>query len=111
MLREKALSDALTAAYNRRCLDITMEEELERANRYGRVLSILFVDLNRLQDIKARYGHLSGSKVIQRVAGIWISRHWPSRLGPGSDLFLGIRLGHAAKNGTSFPSTKYQTTS
>ena len=69
-LRHKTLSDDLTEAYNRRYLDITLDEELERASRYGRSLSILFVDLNRLKDINDRYGHLSGSKVIQRVAGV-----------------------------------------
>ena len=69
-LRQKALSDDLTEAYNRRCLDITLDEELERAGRYGRSLSILFVDLNHLKNLNDRYGHLSGSKVIQRVAGV-----------------------------------------
>ncbi|MEE8349511.1 MAG: diguanylate cyclase [Acidobacteriota bacterium] len=69
-LRQKVLSDDLTEAYNRRYMEITLDEELERASRYQRFLSILFVDLNHLKDINDRYGHLSGSKVIRRVAGL-----------------------------------------
>ena len=69
-LRIQTLSDDLTETYNRRYLDITLDEELERASRYGRAFSILFIDLNHLKEINDRYGHLSGSKVIQRVAGV-----------------------------------------
>lgn len=69
-LRNQTLSDDLTETYNRRYLDITLDEELERASRYGRAFSILFIDLNHLKAINDRYGHLSGSKVIQRVAGV-----------------------------------------
>ena len=69
-LRIQTLSDDLTETYNRRYLDITLDEELERASRYGRAFSILFIDFNHLKEINDRYGHLSGSKVIQRVAGV-----------------------------------------
>jgi len=70
VLRQEAFRDDLTDAYNRRYMERHMEEELERARRYERPLSVLFMDLDRLKTVNEAYGHLCGSKVLMEVAAL-----------------------------------------
>lgn len=70
ILRQEAFRDDLTEAYNRRFMERQMEEELERARRYERPFSILFMDLDRLKNVNEAYGHLCGSKVLVEVAAL-----------------------------------------
>ncbi len=67
-LKEKVVFDDLTQAYNRRYLELYLDEEIERSRRYGHPFSILFVDLDHLKEINDRYGHIYGSKVPRLVA-------------------------------------------
>jgi diguanylate cyclase (GGDEF)-like protein len=67
-LQQKTILDDLTTAFNRRHLDLYLEEELERDRRYGRTFSILFFDLDHLKTVNDRYGHLAGSRVLREVA-------------------------------------------
>jgi diguanylate cyclase (GGDEF)-like protein len=67
-LRRKTIQDDLTIAFNRRYLDIYLDQELERDRRYGRTLSLLFFDLDHLKDVNDRHGHLAGSRVLREVA-------------------------------------------
>lgn len=69
-LRQEAFRDDLTEAYNRRYMERQIEEELERARRYDRPFSILFMDLDRLKNVNEAYGHLCGSKVLVEVAAL-----------------------------------------
>lgn len=65
---ELAMLDDLTHAYNRRFFESYLEEEVERARRYGSVLSIIFLDLDDLKHINNEHGHLAGSRTLQEVA-------------------------------------------
>ena len=67
-LQLKTIQDDLTTAYNRRHLDASLDEELERDRRYGRTFSILFFDLDHLKEVNDKYGHLAGSRVLREVA-------------------------------------------
>lgn len=67
-LQIKTIQDDLTTAYNRRHLDASLDEELERDRRYGRTFSILFFDLDHLKEVNDKYGHLAGSRVLREVA-------------------------------------------
>lgn len=69
-LRQEAFRDDLTEAYNRRYMERHIEEELERARRYDRPFSILFMDLDHLKNVNEAYGHLCGSKVLTEVAAL-----------------------------------------
>ena len=85
-----ALTDQLTGLFNRRKLMETLEIEVERAQRYGRPLSLIMVDLDDLKGVNDTYGHAAGDKVIQIVAGA-IQDHvrrvdLPTRI--GGDEFL-----------------------
>ncbi|HEY7676196.1 MAG TPA: response regulator, partial [Candidatus Methylomirabilis sp.] len=50
-LRQEALLDDQTTAYNRRFMETYLEEELERARRYGRPFSLIFFDLDHLKKV------------------------------------------------------------
>jgi diguanylate cyclase (GGDEF)-like protein len=65
-----AHTDLLTGARNRRALESLLEEEVTRAERHGRDLSILLFDLDNFKNINDTYGHIQGDDVLKRVASI-----------------------------------------
>ncbi len=67
-LRQEALLDDQSSAYNRRFMETYLEEELERARRYGRPFSLIFFDLDHLKKVNDRFGHLCGSRVLREMA-------------------------------------------
>lgn len=60
--------DELTGVYNRRAGMTRLREELARARRYGRTLSIAMADIDKFKNINDTYGHLAGDKVLHNVA-------------------------------------------
>ncbi len=66
--KELTVKDDLTQAYNRRYFEAFIDEELERAKRYGTTFSIIFLDLDDLKSVNIKYGHLIGSRTLQEVA-------------------------------------------
>jgi diguanylate cyclase (GGDEF)-like protein len=66
--RDLAMRDDLTKAFNRRFFESYLDEEIERARRYGSVFSIIFLDLDDLKMVNNFYGHLTGSRTLQEVA-------------------------------------------
>ncbi|MFO7945156.1 MAG: sensor domain-containing diguanylate cyclase [Anaerolineales bacterium] len=68
MLHEKAHSDRLTGLPNRRALEKKFTKELNRAKRYNRKLSILFLDLDNFKEINDWYGHQAGDAILKKIA-------------------------------------------
>jgi diguanylate cyclase (GGDEF)-like protein len=66
--RDLAMRDDLTKAFNRRFFESYLDEEIERARRYGSQFSIIFLDLDDLKMVNNFYGHLTGSRTLQEVA-------------------------------------------
>jgi diguanylate cyclase (GGDEF)-like protein len=66
--RDLALRDDLTKAFNRRFFESYLEEEIERARRYSSLVSVIFLDLDDLKLVNNKFGHLSGSRMLQEVA-------------------------------------------
>jgi len=64
----RAVTDPLTGLYNRTYLADALEKECRRAKRYGSPLSCLMLDLDDLQDINDKRGHLEGDSVLRQVA-------------------------------------------
>lgn len=60
--------DALTQVYNRRWISTVLVDELDRANRYGRDLSIVLFDIDDFKRINDTYGHRAGDAVLQEIA-------------------------------------------
>ena len=67
-LRRLAITDELTGLYNRRYLKIRLSEELERAWRSKRSLSVLLLDLDGLKSVNDMYGHLRGDQLLLSFA-------------------------------------------
>ncbi len=63
-----ATVDLLTEVHNRQAVLMRLEEELQRASRYGRQLSIILVDLDHFKRLNDSYGHAAGDRVLNTVA-------------------------------------------
>jgi diguanylate cyclase (GGDEF)-like protein len=68
---DAATTDRLTRVANRATLLSQLIGEVERARRYGRPLSVAFVDLDRFKAINDTYGHDAGDVVLRGVAEIF----------------------------------------
>jgi len=73
-LTRLATTDALTGLANRRRLLAEMDKELSRADRSGRPLSVLMIDLDHFKDINDRCGHAVGDAVLVAVAARCLAR-------------------------------------
>lgn len=62
--KETAFIDSLTNLYNSKYLDIALEKEMKRADRYMVPLTVLFIDIDDFKQINDRNDHLVGSKVL-----------------------------------------------
>src|ERR1700723_810577 len=63
-----AALDQLTGLYNRRSGEQRLAQEISRAQRHGRPLTVLLLDLNELKAINDRLGHAAGDLVIKGFA-------------------------------------------
>ncbi len=62
--------DELTGLFNYRYLEIALERELKRAERYGLSMAVIFLDVDMLKGVNDTYGHLVGSRVLKEVATV-----------------------------------------
>lgn len=67
-LRRSAEIDALTGTMNRRTLDLWVERTFADAERTGRPVSVLFVDLDHFKSVNDRYGHACGDDCLRAVS-------------------------------------------
>jgi len=69
-LEREALTDSKTGLFNARYFTVTLEKELERADRFDRPLSVVMADLDLLRNVNNAHGHLAGDAVLAGVARI-----------------------------------------
>jgi diguanylate cyclase (GGDEF)-like protein len=67
-LQELATTDALTGLLNRRRFLEVAAEEMARARRYGRALSIIAVDLDHFKSVNDGFGPAAGDDVLKVLA-------------------------------------------
>jgi diguanylate cyclase (GGDEF)-like protein len=66
-LWDMAVTDSLTGLYVRRYFMAKLQEEIRRAERYNRVISIVMADLDKFKNINDTYGHDAGDLVLQTI--------------------------------------------
>jgi diguanylate cyclase (GGDEF)-like protein len=72
LLEIENITDPLIAVYNRRYFDRRIEEEFERAHRYGLSLSILLLDIDHFKNVNDTYGHQTGDTVLKNLGKLLV---------------------------------------
>jgi diguanylate cyclase (GGDEF)-like protein/putative nucleotidyltransferase with HDIG domain len=84
-LQAEARIDPKTGLFNARHFAAALSEEIGRAQRFERPMSLIMADLDLLRDINNSYGHLAGDAVLQGIADVFRAqlRHYdvPARFG------------------------------
>jgi len=69
-LQELSLTDGLTGLFNHRHFYAVLADEMSRAERYGRPLSLICFDLDNFKQCNDHYGHLEGDRILRIVGDI-----------------------------------------
>jgi diguanylate cyclase (GGDEF)-like protein/putative nucleotidyltransferase with HDIG domain len=84
-LQAEARIDPKTGLFNARHFTAELNEELARAKRFERPLSLIMADLDLLRDVNNTHGHLAGDAVLRGIAEVFRAqlRHYdvPARFG------------------------------
>jgi diguanylate cyclase (GGDEF)-like protein len=67
-LWDMAVTDSLTGLYDRRYFMVKLQEEVLRAERCGKPLSVVMADLDRFKKINDTYGHDAGDRALEAIA-------------------------------------------
>jgi diguanylate cyclase (GGDEF)-like protein len=70
-LEEETRVDPKTGLFNARHFSAALAEQLARASRSGRELSVIMADLDLLREVNNTYGHLAGDAVLAGVAEVF----------------------------------------
>jgi len=84
-IHQLLITDALTTAFNRRYLMDHLPQEIEKARRYARPLSVALCDVDHFKNINESYGHQIGDRVLRSLSTLimshlrkdidWVVRH------------------------------------
>ena len=81
---ETIIVDRLTTLYTRVMLEAVLAKEVERAGRFGELLSLILFDVDRLSAINEEHGYGVGDKILERLGILirkyfrqhdWVARH------------------------------------
>lgn len=70
MITDLALTDSLTALYNKRYFKNRLEQEFEHHQRTSSSMALIQIDLDFFKDVNDHYGHQAGDEVLKRVASL-----------------------------------------
>lgn len=70
-LEKQTREDALTGLYNRRYLNMQLEQEFKRAKRYGNPLSVVICDIDHFKKINDAFSHQVGDEVLKTLGRIF----------------------------------------
>ena len=63
-----SITDGLTSLWNYRFLNMRLAQEVERAIRFTRSLSLLVIDIDHFKQINDRFGHQRGDSILAELA-------------------------------------------
>lgn len=67
---QHATLDALTGLNNRRQLEIRLKQEVSTAERQGKALCAMMIDIDFFKKINDTYGHNAGDCVLKKIASV-----------------------------------------
>ena len=70
LIEKMSVTDELMQIYNRRYFQTSLDEEIQRAKRYKRPLSIVLIDIDYFKKVNDVYGHQIGDEVLIGLASI-----------------------------------------
>lgn len=73
-LLDQAVTDPLTGAFNRRHMESTLADAMERNRRVKAPASVLLVDIDHFKKINDQFGHDMGDKVLKGLVALVTQR-------------------------------------
>lgn len=73
-LEEIARTDSLTGLNNRHYLQTRLEQEIDRAERYGANLTVLYLDLDDFSTLNNTHGHQVGDYALRQIGHILVDQ-------------------------------------
>ena len=68
--RQLAITDALTGLHNNRYFKQVFPQEMARARRYAKPLTLIMIDIDNFKRINDTYGHPRGDQVLQSLGKV-----------------------------------------
>jgi diguanylate cyclase (GGDEF)-like protein len=69
-VRQLIYTDDLTGLHNYRYLEMILDQEILRAERYKLEFSLIFIDLDHFKEINDSRGHLAGGQALRETADL-----------------------------------------
>ena len=70
-LKRQSTVDVLTGVYNRSYFLQRVKDEVKRACRYDRPLSLVFIDIDKFKEINDEHGHLAGDSLLRELGSLF----------------------------------------
>jgi diguanylate cyclase (GGDEF)-like protein len=67
LAKDMLFIDDLSGLFNYRYLEVALDRELKRAERYAAHLAILFLDMDSFKQVNDTHGHMVGSRVLKEM--------------------------------------------
>jgi len=68
-----SITDGLTSLWNYRYMNMRLAQEVERAIRFKRSLSVLVIDIDHFKQVNDRFGHQRGDAILAELANRIVS--------------------------------------
>src|SRR4051794_13107064 len=69
-VQQQAVTDELTGLFNVRQFHSRLDNEIDRAERFGTQLSLVMLDIDKFKSVNDTYGHQQGDRVLVEVARV-----------------------------------------
>ena len=70
-IQELSITDPLTTLFNRRYLNVRLDEEWARSVRHNKSISVVLSDVDNFKSVNDTYGHDKGDEVLKVLAAIF----------------------------------------